>query len=172
MNIVIEIGDLTKYSVDAIVNPANERLVQGSGVDGVIHKKGGPHIALELRNFNGCKTGSTVVTRGYQLPARYVIHTPTPNKEMDNSAELLSKCFMNSLIKANQRDFQSIAFPSLGSGFGGGFEDVEVARIAVKSIFDFIRNNDKVSLKTIYLVLFSGSSERVFKKEFSSYSEA
>ncbi len=169
MNIVIRKGDLTTFKVDAIVNPANEGLIQGSGVDAVIHRKAGCQLAIELRNFGGCKTGSTVVTNGYGLPAKYVVHTPTPHREMDNSFELLAMCFANSLYTANQKSLKTIAFPALGAGFGGGFSDNEVARIALKSIFDFNFNYPNKTIETVYLVPFSFSAEEVFKKEFEKY---
>lgn len=171
MDIIIEKGDLTMCAVDVIVNPANERLVQGSGVDAAIHKKAGYQLANELRSIGGCKTGSTVVTNGYCLEAKHIIHTPTPHYEMDNSFDLLAMCFMNSLQEASQRGLRSIAFPALGAGFGGGFSNDEVARVARKSISDFV-NNDKIqSIKKVYLVLFSEPAMSVFKKEFESYSK-
>ena len=131
-------GDITKQDTDAIVNAANSSLLGGGGVDGAIHRAGGPQILAESRKLGGCETGDAKITTGGKLQARYVIHTVGPvywREGAERSAELLSSAYRRSLALATEHGIQSIAFPSIGTG-AYGFPIDEAAPIALQSIID------------------------------------
>jgi O-acetyl-ADP-ribose deacetylase (regulator of RNase III) len=144
-------GDITKQNVEAIVNAANTSLLGGGGVDGAIHRAAGPELLEETRKIGGCPTGEARVSKGYRLPAKYVIHTVGPvwaggHKNEDN---LLASCYRNSLKAAKELKVKTIAFPSISTG-AYGFPLEKAAGIALKETKKFLET-DKTLTKVVFV---------------------
>lgn len=153
-------GDITKQHVDAIVNAANNSLLGGGGVDGAIHRAAGLELLQECRKLNGCRTGEAKITKGYRLPAKWVIHTVGPVWQGGNRNEdsLLSACYRNSLSLAVQNEIKTIAFPSISTG-AYGFPVERASQIAIVEIKKFLEV-DK-TIEKVFMVCFD---EYTFKQ--------
>ena len=166
MNHPIEIikGDITKISADAIVNAANSSLLGGGGVDGAIHRSGGPMILEECRKIvarqGGCRTGEAVITTGGNLPAKYVIHTVGPvwNGGKNNEDGKLADCYKNSLRLAVENNCRTIAFPNISTGVYS-FPKERAAHISIDAIRQFLSENK--SIEKIWIVCFDEESYRL-----------
>ena len=157
-------GDITKQAVDAIVNAANTTLLGGGGVDGAIHRAAGPELLEECRKLGGCATGQAKITRGYRLPAKWVIHTVGPvwRDGQHGEDELLASCYRTCFALAEEHGVRIIAFPSISTG-AYGFPMDRAARIAVRETKGFLERN--TSVEKVRLVCFG-------KSAFQLHSEA
>lgn len=146
-------GDITRVIVDAVVNAANERLMGGGGVDGAIHRAGGPAIMAECKRIGRCPTGEAVITTGGDLPAGYVIHTVGPVWYGGGRGEegLLRSAYMKSLALARERGLTSVAFPSISTGTSG-YPIEEASRVAIDAVLDHL--GEETSLQKVVFVLF------------------
>ncbi|HUV78043.1 MAG TPA: O-acetyl-ADP-ribose deacetylase [Desulfobacterales bacterium] len=155
-------GDITTLKLDAIVNAANRSLLGGGGVDGAIHRAAGPELLSECRKIGGCSTGMAKITKGYNLPVRYIIHTVGPvYRGTDEDTRLLSRCYLNSLKLAVKNNIASIAFPAISCG-AYGYPLKEACSIAIDTTYDFLKNNR--TLKKVVFILFSAEDCDVYKK--------
>jgi len=159
-------GDITRIRVDAIVNAANNSLLGGGGVDGAIHDAAGPELLEECRTIGGCPTGEARITKGYNLPAKYVIHTVGPiYDEEPDPAKLLASCYKNSLELALKHSIKTIAFPAISCGvYGYPIEDA--CKIAVDTVVSFLKVHK--SIEKVIFMLFSTDSYAIYQARLAS----
>lgn len=158
-------GDITGRHTEAIVNAANRRLAPGGGVAGAIHRAAGPELWEECKRLGGCRTGEAKITKGYRLPARYVIHTVGPvYGGSPEDAALLQACYINSLKLAVERGIRDISFPAISTGaFDYPMEEASV--VALRTAIDFLKRNDEIDL--IRFVLYSDYAMRIHEKKLN-----
>ena len=151
-------GDITKQAVDAIVNAANCSLLGGGGVDGAIHRAAGPELLAECRTLNGCATGQAKITKGYRLPAKYVIHTPGPvwHGGSHGEPELLASCYRSCLTLAREHGCKTVDFPSISTGVYH-FPLEQAAEIAISTIAAFLETAPE--LQQVRMVCFDARTK-------------
>ena len=160
MRINVIKADITTLQVDAIVNAANESLLGGGGVDGSIHKSAGKSLLAACRKLGGCRTGDAKITSGFNLPAKWVIHTVGPiwNGGDNNEAKLLTKCYQRCLELAGENNIKSIAFPAISTGVYG-YPKIEATRIAISTVNNFER---KTSVDKVIFCCFSDNDKEIY----------
>lgn len=156
-------ADITQLDVDAIVNAANSTLLGGGGVDGAIHRAAGPQLLDECISLGGCPTGDAKITRGYNLKARYIIHTVGPVWQggENNESDLLANCYMNSLSLAVGNNCTSIAFPNISTGIYG-FPKKLAADIAIREVRSFILTNKMIS--KVFFCCFDSENFQIYQQ--------
>jgi O-acetyl-ADP-ribose deacetylase (regulator of RNase III) len=159
-------GDITKQRVDAIVNAANTSLLGGGGVDGAIHRAAGPELLEETRRLGGCPTGEVRVSKGYRLPARWVIHTVGPiwAGGHKNEDKLLANCYKNSLEAAVELGAKTVAFPSISTG-AYGFPLEQATEIALNETKKFLEKDE--SLQKVVFVCFGEKALKTYQDVFA-----
>ena len=165
--VIVKVGDITKEHVDAIVNAANSSLMGGGGVDGAIHRAAGRELLGECRGLGGCPTGEARITRGYRLPAGFVIHTVGPvwRGGRKNEEELLANCYKNSFALAKSNGIKTIAFPAISTGVYR-FPVDRATKIALDETVAFLKKDSQ--LQKVHFVCFSDSIHEVYRKTLKS----
>ncbi len=154
-------GDITKQQVDAIANAANTTLLGGGGVDGAIHRAAGPELLAECRTLHGCPTGEAKITKGYRLPAKYVLHTPGPvwHGGQNDEEELLASCYLSCLCLASEYGCRTVAFPSISTGVYH-FPLEKASRIAIGTIAVYLREHPEIEL--VRMVCFDARTKEYY----------
>ncbi len=163
-------GDITEQNVDAIVNAANGSLLGGGGVDGAIHRAAGPKLLEECRMLNGCETGEAKITKGYNLPARWVIHTVGPvwHGGSNHEDELLAQCYTNSLSLATKHRLKAVAFPSISTGVYG-FPVERASRIALKTVASYL--SAAVFPEKVIVICFSHKDYKIYSNSLKEVTD-
>lgn len=162
-NIEIILGDITKQSVDAIVNAANCSLLGGGGVDGAIHRAAGPELLAECRTLHGCETGKAKITKGYRLPAKFVIHTPGPvwHGGGHGEAALLRSCYLSCLTLASENGCETVDFPSISTGVYH-FPLEKAADIAIGAIAEYLAAHPEI--RRVRMVCFDERTKAFYER--------
>ena len=160
--IAVVVGDITRHRVDAIVNSANRTLLGGGGVDGAIHRVAGPELLEECRTLGGCATGHAKITRGYNLQAKWVIHTVGPvwHGGSRNEDELLASCYRSCFVLVEMHGIKTVAFPAISAG-AYGFPMERAARIAVRETIGFVKRSPSVN--QVVLVCFGAGALNIYE---------
>ncbi|KAF9524841.1 hypothetical protein CPB83DRAFT_860569 [Crepidotus variabilis] len=164
-------GDITKLKIDAIVNAANRSLLGGGGVDGAIHNAAGPKLLDECRTLNGCETGKSKITKGYDLPARHIIHTVGPiysEKDKDEKAEQLASCYETCLEVAIENEVRHVAFCSISTGIYS-YPIVAATRIALETARDVLDSEKGSKIERIIFVVWSDKDKNVYQTLIPEY---
>ncbi|KAJ1940678.1 O-acetyl-ADP-ribose deacetylase macrod2 [Linderina macrospora] len=157
-------GDITKLSVDAIVNACDTKVLGGGGVDGAIHRAAGPQLLAECRTLNGCETGKAKITKGYRLPAEYVIQAVGPVGE---NAELLRSAYWESLEVAKKAGVRTIAFPCISTGVFG-YPPEKACGVCVRAVEEWVKENPGMMERVVFCV-FNDVSEQIYAREMKAF---